>query len=240
MSLRNLFAALCGVAVLAVGQANAATLVDEDFSYADGSLVPNGGWANHSGTAGDLLVSSGQAVVQHGTPSEDANIQFATQDSGILTATFDITVEDSDDQLTGSDFEYFAHFFTQGSFNFRSRVDVVAPSGGGDYTLGISSSGSTADATLLVDFDFGDTVPVEITFDFATGTASLTAGGSTITGDPGATGQSLDAFGLRQSDSSNNETVIVDNLVITAIPEPTSLVLFALGAFGLVTSRKRG
>ena len=51
MSLRNLFAALCGVAVLAVGQANAATLLTEDFSYPDGDLVGNGTWANHSGTA---------------------------------------------------------------------------------------------------------------------------------------------------------------------------------------------
>ena len=49
--------ALCA---FGLGNANAAILVTDTFSYPDGSLVPNGGWANHSGVAGDLMVASGQ------------------------------------------------------------------------------------------------------------------------------------------------------------------------------------
>ena len=47
----------------------AAIIVSDDFSYPDGSLVGNGGCVSHSGTAGDLMVVNGQAVVQHGVPS---------------------------------------------------------------------------------------------------------------------------------------------------------------------------
>ena len=56
-------------------------ILAEGFDYGDGSLVPNGGWANTSGTAGDFLVSSGEAVVQHGTPSEDVEISFSSVDN---------------------------------------------------------------------------------------------------------------------------------------------------------------
>ena len=41
----------------------------DDFTYTDGSLTSNPAWNTHSGTPGDLLVSSGAAVVQHGARS---------------------------------------------------------------------------------------------------------------------------------------------------------------------------
>lgn len=226
-----------------ISQSHGATIASDDFSYADGSLVPNGGWENHSGNAGDLLVSGEVAVIQHGIPSEDANLFFGDQSAGVLTATFDITV--NDDTVIGdgggTDFEYFAHFFTQGSFNFRSRVDVQAPNGGGDYTLGISSGSSTAEATLTNDFNFGDTVSVALLFDFSDGTGSLTVNGETISGTTGAAGQTLNAFALRQSDSSNNETVTVDNLVIdgqAVVPEPSSALLGGVALLGLLRRRR--
>lgn len=234
-------AVLCGMMALTAGDAKAALLASDDFSYPDGSLVPNGGWANHSGNPGDLLVASGAAVVQHGTPSEDANLSFPNVESGVLNATFEIIVND-DTAIGGGDYEYFAHFFTDGSFNFRSRVDVVPANGTGDYTLGISSTSSTAEATLPVDFAYGDAVTVSLDFDLDTGIGSLTAGGSTIVGTSSSLGESLNRFALRQSDSSNNETVTVDNLRITGtpvIPEPTSLCLMVAGLAGIAASRRR-
>jgi hypothetical protein len=238
------FVAAIAIVVVASAQATAGILASDDFSYADGSLVPNGGWATHSGTPGDLLVSSGAAVVQHGDPSEDANLSFLDVSSGVLTATFDIMVtDDTEIGSGGTDFEYFAHFFTDGSFNFRSRVDVVAPSSGGDYTLGISSTSSTAEATLPVDFDFGETVAVSIDFDLDTGIGSLTVGANTIVGTSSSLDETLNRFALRQSDSSNNETVIVDNLRITGVPvpEPSTILmaLMAASAVGAVGLRRK-
>lgn len=214
----------------------------DDFAYADGSsLTANAAWTEHSGTAGDLLVNGGAAVVQHGTPSEDVNISFGSFSSGVIDAAFDVVVND-DTAITGGDYEYFAHFFTTGSFNFRSRLDVVEAAAGGDYALGISSTSSTAEATTAVDFNFGDVVPVILSFDLDTGIGSLTAGGATIFGTSAALGETLDLFALRQSDSSNNETITVDNLVIShcPVPEPNPLLLGSLAAiFGLVGLRRR-
>lgn len=220
--------------------ADAAIIAADDFSYADGSLVPNGGWANHSGTPGDLQVIGGQALVQHGTPSEDANLSFADQTTGNLTASFDIVVND-DAPIGGTDFEYFAHFFAEGSFNFSSRLDVVAPTGAGDYTLGISSTTSTAEATLASDFSFGDTVSVLLGFDLDTGIGSLTVGAETVNGTSSSLGETFNRFALRQSDSSGNESILVDNLVIngvSAIPEPGSAFALSLLA-GIAVFRRR-
>lgn len=235
MKLRNtLF-----LSILGFSNATAATLLTENFDYSDGSLgTLNTAWQNHSGTAGDLLVTSGAAIVQHGTPSEDINVQFDAVSAGTLTATFDLTVND-DTPIGGSDFEYFAHFMTRGSSNFRARLDIQA-SASGDYTLGISSSTSTAEATLTAGFTYGTVVPVIMSFDVETGTASLTVEGETITGSANGA-ESIDAFALRQSDSSNNETVTIDNLVISdssVVPEPSSALLGGLALLGLVR-RKR-
>lgn len=240
-------------AFFAATTANAAVLATEDFTYANGPLAgASTAWGIHSGTdtgstPGDLLIDGGAAVIQHGTPSSDLNLIFASPalTSGVVTASFDIVV-DADETIGtgGTDYEYFASFLQVGTFNLNGRVDVVAPEDGGDYTLGISSKSSTADSILGVDFNFGDTVAVVLNYDIATGIASLTAGGETEIGIIGDPGEAVDAFAMRQSDSSENETVVLDNLVITgpaAVPEPTSvaLVLFGASAFGAVSMRRR-
>jgi hypothetical protein len=211
------------LAIAFLSSTASAQLVTEDFSYPDGSfLALQPGWDRHSGSSdavtgdpiNDFLVNGGQAVVQHGVPAEDVNLAFADVTTGTLTANFDITVND-DEIIAGADSEYFAHFFEEGTFRFRARLSVVPPTGAGDYSLGISSTSSTEDAILTNDFNFGDTVAVELSLDVDTGVASLTVNGETITGAAGNTGETMNRFALRQSDSSNNETVTIDNLVVT-------------------------
>lgn len=188
-------------------------IVAEGFSYPDGSLVPNGGWATTSGTAGDLLVASGEAVVQHGTPSEDTEITFSPV-TGDIYAGFDFSVDDlgAPYSSAGNDFEYFAHF------SFRAQIDIVPPTGGGDYSVGISSDQNTAEAIWGTDLTFGTTYRAIIRFNQDTGTAELwinptTSADTSIIGtDDGAT--SVDSFDLRQSDSDENETIRVDDLMI--------------------------
>jgi len=219
--------------------ANADIVFTDSFDYADGNLVGNGSWVNHSGTGDFIQVVDGQAVFSHGGGSrEDASVVLDTYTSGLLKATFDVVVTD-DAFGTGTDFEYFAHFFDSGDSNFRSRVDIQS-SDSGDYTFGISES-STAEATLSQAFSFGETVTLMMQFDFEAGASSLMVGSETIATTSGAAGETLNAFALRQSNSSNDETISIDNLQIefTAIPEPASAVIFGLAGLGLCVVRRR-
>jgi hypothetical protein len=56
-------------------------------------------------------------------------------------------------------------------------------------------------------------------------------GGNTINSIAPVLGETLNSFALRQSDSTNNETILVDNLVVS-VPEPSTYAL-ALGVLGL-------
>ena len=205
--------------LLVAAGANAAVIASDTFSYPDGSLVGNGAWASHSGILGDFLVASGQAVVEHGAPSEDVNLPFVLPNAGDVYFSFDFSVDDLGAPYTGTDFEYFAHFKDDG-FNFRARMDVQAPTVGGDYTVGISSIGSTADATWPMDLTYGVVYHVIARYNQDTNIAEMWIDASADTdlsimgddeSDPGTV---ISGFALRQSDSAENETVRVDNLII--------------------------
>lgn len=234
---------LVTVAVWSVGlaSANAMLIAFDNFDYGDGSLVPNGGWANHSGTAGDLLVSGGQAVVQHGVPSEDANLAFAAV-AGDIYYGIDFSVDDLGAPIAGTDNEYFAHFKDSG-FNFAARLDVVAPTGGGDFSVGIASDDSTADALWATDLLFATTYRAVVRYNQDANIAelwidaALETDTSILGADQPDPGDTITQFALRQSDSDENETVRVDGLVIgttfadvvAAVPEPGTLALLCLG-----------
>lgn len=230
-----------------------AVLVDFDnFDYADGSsLIDSPKWANHSGTSGDLLVSGGEAVVQHGTPSEDANLAFSTLTSGSVYFGLTFSVDDLGAPYSGTDNEYFAHFKDSG-FGFVGRVDIVAPGSSGDFSVGIASFSSTADATWGSDLTFDSDYRLVVKYDIDADQAQLwinpTAESDTsILGAAGTQPTSVEAFALRQSDSSENETLRVDGLVIgttfndtiAAVPEPSSFLLGGLVCSVLVVNIAR-
>ncbi|MCB9853789.1 MAG: PEP-CTERM sorting domain-containing protein [Phycisphaerales bacterium] len=237
--------------MFAVSTANASVLTYDNFDYPDGSLVGNGGWVNHSGTLGDLLVTGGQALVQHGVPSEDANKPFMAT-AGVVYFGADITVIDPGSVIGGGDYEYFIHFSDGGTSNFRARVDIVNPTGAGDFSVGISTTGSTADATWGADLSFGTTYRLIVAYDQDFNTsqlwidASLETDTSILGLDQPDPGLSVTAIALRQSDSSQNEGILVDNLVVgmtfddvvNPVPEPATLALLGLGGIALIRRRR--
>jgi len=239
---------LCAAMVLGLFlvAANSQILVNDNFNRADGSLVgtsptpgPGGVWANHSGTVGQMQISGGQVVVSTAN-SEDANVPFgSTFTVGTLTASFDINVSAAA-PISGGDYEYFAHFSDGGTSIFYSRMDIVAPTSGGDYTLGIATATGTAETIFPTDFNFGNTVNLTLAYDFGTGLSSVTVGSTTIfstTSQQPPAG--LSAFALRESTSSGNETILVDNLVVSYVPEPNTMVLGGLGFLTLLLARRR-
>ncbi len=131
---------------------NAATLVEQDFNLANGSLVEGSGgaWQHRSGGEGDLVVSEGVLQVSS-SASEDAGISFgdAVYDESsteTLFASFTLKVVD----LPTSGGGYFAHFRGGASSSFRGRLFIAASEDGG-YQLGVSNGASK----------FADSIAVE-------------------------------------------------------------------------------
>lgn len=192
--------------------------ISEDFSYADGSLIDNPLWDSFSGASGDLMVTSGQVLVQHGTPSEDAQLQFSGV-SGSIYYAFDFTVVDPGNPIPGDDNEYFAMFKDVG-FNYRARLDIVPPTSSGDFSVGISTKESTADSVWATDFSFGVTYRATVMYNQDTNIAqlwidaALDSDTSILGNDLDDPGLSIEGFAFRQSDSNLNEGILVDNLRI--------------------------
>ena len=234
---------VCCVVVLS-NRAAAGIIAFDNFDYSDGSLVPNGGWETHSGNTGDLVIYGGQVTVQHGAPSEDAHLSF-TSLIGNLYYGLNFTVNAAS-AITGSDSEYFAHFKDDGS-NFAARLDIASAPGGGDYSIGLATDSSVADLTWAVDLIFGTTYRAIVKYDQVVNQALLWIDATVstdlfITGDNIAgPADQISQFALRQSDSSLNESIRVDSLVIGSsfndlvspysgtVPAPSTLLLSLLG-----------
>lgn len=231
-------------AVILSSRAAAGIIAFDNFDYANGSLVPNGGWETHSGNVGDLIISQGEAQVRHGAPSEDVHLSFPSRPGDIYYG-LDLNVS-ADSAITGSDSEYFAHFKDVGS-NFAARLDIIPALGGGDFSLGIATDSSTADSSWATDLFFGISYRAIVKYDQIVNLAMLWIDATTstdifITGDDIAgPADMISQFALRQSDSNLNETVRIDNLVIgtsfddvvrhysVRVPEPSTLMLLLLG-----------
>ena len=111
--------------------------------------------------------------------------------------------------------------FKDDGFSYRAKIDIVPASSQGDFTVGISSTGNSADATWPYDLIFDTTYRATVEYDQSQNIAQLWIDASSendesiMGSDEDDPGTSITQFGLRQSDSSNNESIHVDNLSIT-------------------------
>lgn len=141
--MRKIAFALIALGLVATaGSSSAASLVFDTFSYANGNLVPNGGWANYSGATTDIQVASGRATGGAiGNPANDDHILFAPQAVTAKTyACFDVTIPTP--AAGAPKAIYFALLKDGGTANFVSRVYVL-PLGGNTWTFGISHSSTS-------------------------------------------------------------------------------------------------
>jgi len=148
--------ALCLAAIVAA-PAMATSLLSETFTYADGNLVPNGGWANFSGAATDVQIVSNRAVGL-GPNANDDHVFFAAQPLTSKTyACFTVKIPAI---AAAPKPIYFLALKDGGTAAFVSRVYVLPISGG--FTFGLSHSSTSATvgvvawsaSTLLYDHDY--------------------------------------------------------------------------------------
>ena len=218
-------------------------LLTENFNYANGNLVPNGGWTAHSGAgANPVQVVSNAIILSQGAGSrEDVSRALgATLGSGTtFTYTFDVAVNGSAAATT----MYFAHLQSSSS-NFASRL-FVAPDGASttSFLFGLANSGS-APNVVSGPFNYGTTNNILVTYNFDTFQSSLSVNGSALitTNDGVTVALPVNAMGFRQA--AGNTSMTIDNLVvsrdISAVPEPTSIALLSVAGFtGLVVTYRR-
>ncbi len=193
----------------------------EEFNYSDGELSSTDNWTVFSGTQYDIGIVSGKAEVKHksGQSGKDLFVSIPSV-NGALYYSFDVLVVDpGTGAISGNDYEYFA-LLKDNDFNYRARVDIVAPTSSGDYTLGLSTKNSSADLNWTNDLTYDQTYRVTVMYDQEANIAKLWVNASSetdasITGDDeDDPGTSITQFALRQSTSSVNETIHIDNLII--------------------------
>jgi disulfide bond formation protein DsbB len=202
------FALLALAVTFAATPSMAASLVFDTFTYANGDLVPNGGWANYSGATADVQVNTGHALIVPANANDD-HILFAAQAVTAKTyACFDVTVAAFAGQPKPV---YFAELKDGGAANLVSRTYVL-PLAAGGWTFGISHSTTSATAGVTpwtAALSTGVTYHVVINYDPGTKTSTLWVNPanelspSVSNTNAAIAALAVSGFGLRQSTTAS-------------------------------------
>lgn len=218
--MKKLLLTIGAVALLAMNS-SAAVILNETFSYSDGSITANSSvWTNHSGTAGQVDVSSGVVNLTQ-SESEDVStgLPGGPYNTGYLYASFKVNFS----TLPVGSGTYFWHFRDTGTSNFRPRVwATTAGAASGSFRVGIASGSGTA-TNIPVDLSLGSEYKLVVRYDAGTGTATLwinptSEAAATSRADSIDTPAVIQVYNvcLRQSTSSGNGmgALTLDDLLI--------------------------
>lgn len=213
---------VAGIASLALaGSASAAQLMNETFTYPNGTLtVVAPSWVAHSGAGAKAIqVNGGVVRIDQSTGSgEDVNRVFGAQPAGAKTyASFDLTVPTA----TFSGNAYFAHFKDSGTTLFRSRVFVVSAVGGYQIALDNSGIAPSPDAFWPTTLNFGQTYKIAISYNGVNGDAELwvdpvlETSPKILSNDGTGAGTLIESFALRQATPTSGQVFQdVDNIKV--------------------------
>lgn len=238
---------LFAVASLALlSTAVAQTLVNENFnSYTNAALAGQGGWVQTLVNATNPITVASGAVPMANT-GQDVRLQFtnvvpATGNSLSLSAQINLSAVGAGD--------YFLHFGDMANTSsFYSRVFARTATGG--YQLGMAaiSGGTTTYGTAVLSLNTNYTITAVWNFIAGTvnDTITLTVNGlaspyhvhtwNSVTAEPTL----INSVNLRQGGGAAAPVLVIDNIVVTAVPEPsTYAAIFGALALGAVAWRRR-
>lgn len=214
--------------VVSARSASSTTLFSDNFTYPNGNLVPNGGWASHSAPGvGPIQVNGNRILVRQATgANEDVNHALsAVQPATARTyASFKLVVTDTSN-LTNT--TYFATFRPAGADSnlFRARIHVARDSSTiGTYKIGISAGTVSATDPIVYfpgSYTVGSRHLVVSSYDAPSGTARLWVDpvseaslsvSSTVAGDAGRT---VASYAFRQGTQAGHVlTEAVDDVAV--------------------------
>jgi len=139
--------------LLSATLSGAALLLNDTFSYSDGSLVTAAGspWTTYNGTSGQVKVVSGRIFLSK-VNTEDvhatlAGQPYASTSGAILYVSFKINYTN----LPSSAGSYFAEFKSGGT-DFRARIFAqTAGAASGAFRIGIGNAGTSSSAVFTAD-----------------------------------------------------------------------------------------
>jgi hypothetical protein len=233
----------------------AVVVIHEDFTYPNGGLVGNDGWANLSGTGSFIQVSGGvvTGLLAQTASSEDAGLTF-TGTTAPLFYAFDL-------QYTGATpagNAYFAALRNSGSF--VARTFLAAPTTSG-FRLGIGTNATGDGAATIFTPDLTNNTLYRVVVGYNPTTGALNFWiNNGVEGSPdlsiaaAGTTATLNGFNLRQGgNAANNYSGLnIDNFEIATtfdeafnfapIPEPSTYAMMLVGAgllFGMQRLRRK-
>ena len=214
--------------LLSATLSDAALLLDDSFSYPDGSLVTAAGspWTTYSGISGQIQVISGRMFLSKAN-SEDVHAALAGQpyaptSSVALYVSFKINYTN----LPSSAGSYFAEF-KDDNLGFRARIFAqTAGAASGAFRIGIANAGSSPSAVFNADLQTNTdyTIVARLAVSNVVSTLWLNPTAETnagVTATDTASALTITSFGFREDGSSGTiGNFFVDDLRVgTTFPD---------------------
>jgi hypothetical protein len=222
-----------------------AAIYTADFgapTFSDGGLIGQDGWVI-TGTSVVNPIAVAGGIVPLANNGQDVRRAFSpitiSQAPGMrLQADINVTAA----QTNG---DYFMHLGNDNTSEFYARVYArsITP---GFFQMAMGTSSGTTGLIWGADLNLNQSYTVMAQYNFVTGatndTGSLFVDGAAYVNalTIGTDATSIASVHLRQGSASNAPTLSVDNISVTAVPEPSSLaVLGLIGASGVYARRRR-
>jgi endonuclease/exonuclease/phosphatase family metal-dependent hydrolase len=207
---------------------DAALLLNDSFSYPDGSLVTAAGspWTTYSGISGQIQVISGRVFLSKAN-TEDVHAALAGQpyaptSSTVLYVSFKINYTN----LPSSAGSYFAEF-KDDNLGFRTRIFAqTAGAASGAFRIGIANAGGSPSAVFNADLQTNTdyTIVARLAVSNVVSTLWLNPTAETnagVTATDTASALTITSFGFREDGSSGTiGNFFVDDLRVgTTFPD---------------------